>query len=192
MLLKAYTGSQVQVVEEAQVDVSYGEQKGKFTLYVVKGNGSCLLGCNWLRHICLDWKSIASLDMKDGLNHLELLFKKYIQHGIQGDLGMLQSAHATLHVKLITTLKFFKSHSVPHAIRESMEIELDRLETAGIIEKVEHSDWAAPVVLIPKGDRKLRLCGNYKVTINPQLLVDKYLLPRPEDLMVIFGWKKAF
>jgi len=88
MLLKAYTGSQVQVEGEAQVNVSYGEQKGKFTLYVVKGNGSCLLGRNWLKHIRLDWKSIASLAMKDGLNRLELLFKKY-NMVFKEDLGML-------------------------------------------------------------------------------------------------------
>ena len=43
MLLKSYTGNQVQVLGEAQVDVSYGEQAGKFTLYVVKDTGSCLL-----------------------------------------------------------------------------------------------------------------------------------------------------
>ena len=51
MLLKSYTGNQVKVLGEAQVDVSYGEQKGKYTLYVVKGNNSCLLGQNWLKHI---------------------------------------------------------------------------------------------------------------------------------------------
>jgi len=73
-----------------------------------------------------------------------------------------------------------------------MEIELDRLEAAGIIEKVEHSDWAVPVVPVPKGDGKLRLCGDYKVTINPQLLVDKYPLPRPEDLMSRLAGGKKF
>ena len=31
-------------------------------------------------------------------------------------------------------------------LAESLENELDRLESAGIIEKVEHLDWAAPVV----------------------------------------------
>ena len=73
-----------------------------------------------------------------------------------------------------------------------MELELDRLESSGIIEKVEHSDWAAPVVPVPKGDGKLYLCGDYKVTVNSQLLVDKYPLPRPEDLMARLAGGKKF
>ena len=107
-------------------------------------------------------------------------------------LGTWQSAAATLHVKPNATPKFFKPCPVPYAIRESMELELDRLESAGIIEKVEHSDWAAPVVPIPKGDGKLWLCRDYKVTVNSQLLVDKYPLPRPEDLMARLAGGKKF
>ena len=191
VLLKAYTGSPVQVQGEAQVNVSYGEQGGKFTLYVVKGSGSCLLGRNWLKHIRLDWKTIASVAMKEGHNQLEMLFKKY-EEVFKEDLGMLKSATATLHVKPNATPKFFKPRPVPYAIREAMENELDRLESVGIIEKVEHSEWAAPVVPVPKGDGKLRLCGDYKVTINPQLMVDKYPLPRPEDLMARLAGGEKF
>lgn len=44
VLLRSYTGNQVQVHGEAQVDVKYGDQQGTFTLYAVSGNGSCLLG----------------------------------------------------------------------------------------------------------------------------------------------------
>jgi len=33
-----------------------------------------------------------------------------------------------------------------------MKIELDRLESARIIEKVEYSDWASSIVPVPKGD----------------------------------------
>ena len=57
--------------------------------------------------------------------------------------------------------------------------EIDRLEKAGILEKV---DWAAPIVPIPKKDGKFRICGDYKVTINPALEIDQHPLPRPEEI----------
>ena len=81
--------------------------------------------------------------MKEGYQ-LESLFQKY-DMVFNEDLGTLQSAATTLHVKPNATPKFFKPRPVPYAIRESMELELDRLESTGIIEKVEHSDWAALV-----------------------------------------------
>ena len=107
VLLKAYTGSPVQVQGEAQVNVSYGKQGGKFTLYVVKGSGSCLLGRNWLKYIHLDWKTIASVAIKEGHNQLEMFFKKY-EEVFKEELGMLKSATATLHVKPNAIPKFFK------------------------------------------------------------------------------------
>ena len=115
MLLESYTGDQVKVLGEVQVDVSYGEQKGSHSLYVVKSNNSCLLGRNWLKHIHLDWKRIASLVMKEG-HQLESLFKQY-KMVFKEDLG---TAAATLHVKPNSMPKFFKPHLVPYAIRESM------------------------------------------------------------------------
>ena len=60
--------------------------------------------------------------------------------------------------------------------------ELDRLESAGIIEKVPYADWAAPIVLVPKSDESLRLCGDYKLTVNRSLEVEQYPLPKASDL----------
>ena len=56
--------------------------------------------------------------------------------------------------------------------------DLDRLEKLGVLEKINHSDWAAPVVPVPKANGSIRICGDYKVTVNPVLQVDQFPMPR--------------
>lgn len=67
-------------------------------------------------------------------------------------------------------------------VRGPIEQELDRLEKRGIIERVRVSDWATPIVPVPKSDGSVRICGDYKITLNPGLHVDQYPMPTPEDL----------
>ena len=47
------------VVGEMKVEVSYGEQNAKLSLYVVEGQGPSLMGRDWIRQIRLGWKSIG-------------------------------------------------------------------------------------------------------------------------------------
>lgn len=64
---------------------------------------------------------------------------------------------------------------------------LERLETAGIIEPIEFSEWAAPIVPVVKRDGSIRVCGDYKLTMNKAAQVDAYLFPLLEDLFAS-GW----
>ena len=77
-------------------------------------------------------------------------------------------------------------------LKEAVERELDRLEMAGVIEKTTHCDWAAPIVVVPKKDGTVRLCGDYKVSVNQALVVGKYRLPKPSDLFAILARGKWF
>ena len=78
------------------------------------------------------------------------------------------------------------------ALRDKVTRELDRLERLGIIEPVQFADWAAPIVPIVKQDGTVRICGDYKVTVNKAAKVDSYPLPRVEDLLASIGHGEKF
>lgn len=63
---------------------------------------------------------------------------------------------------------------------------------AGIIEPVECSDWASPLVPVNKSDGTLRICVDYKVTLNPVLLIDRYPLPKIDDVLVAMNGAQYF
>ena len=90
------------------------------------------------------------------------------------------------------TPRFHKPRSVPYALREAIEKELDRLEVNGELERVNTSRRAPPIVPVPKPDGTVRLCRGYKVTVNPYLLVDQYPLPKPDDIFATLAGGKTF
>ena len=73
-----------------------------------------------------------------------------------------------------------------------MEQELDRLVKDGVIEAVQFSDWAAPIVPVVKKDGSVRICGDYKVTVNQVAKTDTYPLPRIEDLFASLAGGTSF
>lgn len=52
----------------------------------------------------------------------------------------------------------------------------------GKIMKVDAPEWATPVVVVRNKNNAVRLCGDYKVTLNPELLVDEHPLPTIDEL----------
>lgn len=63
-----------------------------------------------------------------------------------------------------------------------MEAEINRLLELGVISPVTCSEWATPIVPVVKMNGDLRICGDFKVTVNPALCVERYPIPRIEDL----------
>ena len=120
-----------------------------------------------------------------------MLLKKY-EGVFSGSQGAMKHFSAKLNVKEDVRPTFLKPRSVPFAIREAIEAELKRLEAEGIIEKVSHSDWAATIVPVPKDNGKIRICGDYKVTVNHSLQVDQYPLPKLEDLFALLAGGAKF
>ena len=81
---------------------------------------------------------------------------------------------------------------MPFAIKDAISQELKRLEQQGTISPVTHSQWAMPIVSVPKKDGKFRIFGDYKVTVNQVLAVEEYPLPTPEELFSTLSGVKLF
>ena len=52
------------------------------------------------------------------------------------------------------------------------------------------SDWATPIVPVPKKDGTFRIFGDYKVIVNPAM--DQYPLPELEDIFATLAGGTTF
>ncbi len=66
------------------------------------------------------------------------------------------------------------------------------MEAEGILSKVDWSPWATPVVPVAKKDGTVRLCGDFKVSVNPVLQAEQYPLPRIEDIFATLSGGQLF
>ena len=78
------------------------------------------------------------------------------------------------------------------ALREKVSDELDKLQANAIIVPVKFSSWAAPIVPVIKRDGNVRLCGDYKLTINSVANTEVYPLPRIDELFAAVSDGKIF
>ena len=85
--------------------------------------------------------------------------------------------------------KFFRPCTVTCAIKDTIA---RKIKTLGVLEKVEFIQWATPIVPVPKKDGSLCLCGDYKVTINPTLVVDQRPLPKPKETFASLAGGQSF
>ena len=137
----------MKVVREAEFKVSYADQGPKtLTLAIVVCNGPPPLGRNWLQHFVLEWPKIKSILLAN-----ESLLQDYADV-FQDSLGTITPFKAVLSVSPSANRRFHRPRPVPYALRPLVEQELECLERAGVLQPVSHSDWAAPIVTVPKCD----------------------------------------
>ena len=72
-------------------------------------------------------------------------------------------------------------------MKPNVEVKLRRLEE-GISLKVKFSNWSTPVVPVVKPNGAVRICGDYKITVNPQLQTGEYPLPRTDGTFAELPW----
>ena len=93
---------------------------------------------------------------------------------------------------IMLSQRFPNAKPVPYHLRDRVNDELSRLEREGILERVDSSDCACPIVPIVKTSGKIRFCGNYRATINNATKTDQYHIPRTKDIYSTLNGGKVF
>ena len=106
------------------VQVSYARQQKQLQLVVTEGNGPALLGRNWLEVLQIDWKGVYQV--RDTAQ-LEAVLAA---HGsvFKSELGTITCTKAQLHMDPNVPPSFHRPHPIPYAVKDKVEVELERLE----------------------------------------------------------------
>ena len=97
-------------------------------------------------------------------------------------LGCCTMFNATLTHRESNQPKYCKVRKLTFCSKTSCRSRVGQTRKQQVLEKVSHSDWATPIVVVRKPGGKVRLCGDFKVTLNPALKNDVYPFPLPEEL----------
>lgn len=190
--LKAYNKQLIPALGYLKVKIERDRTVANQVLYVIRGGGAPIVGRRWLRALGM-WppRFGSNGDIKgEPMNVIKTDFEIEIAKFKQdfpsvSSSELLLFTKGQLHLKLQpeATPKFIQPRRVPISLRNKVEQEIQRLQSRGIIAPIEFSEWGTPVVPVLKRDGSVRLCGDYKITLNKYLVIDRYPLPRLENVL---------
>lgn len=91
-------------------------------------------------------------------------------------LGCFNLPNVQLHLKPDSAAVFRPKRQVPFRVNVRVEEKLERLQMMGIIMPVDHSEFAAPLVIVQKSNGGLRVCADYSTGLYYALLPHKILI----------------
>ncbi|KAF2890216.1 hypothetical protein ILUMI_15957 [Ignelater luminosus] len=197
VIFRTYDGNVISPIGKFCAKVRFKEHESSNYFTVVDSGNRPLIGRDLISKfkINLEINNISKENkLLHGVKNPEL---KGILHQFselfQDKLGAYNACKVDFKVKKGTLPIFCKPRILPFAFRELVDKELDRLEAEDIITKVENNDWGTPLVPVLKADGKtLKLCADYRVTVNKYLDDIQYPFPRVEELFVALQGGEQF
>ena len=188
--VKTYSGEVLPVLGRLTVRVeALNVPAADLPLTVVAGKGPSLLGRDWLRELRIDWREVKRMDTSCEVDRLLQEYATVFSE----DLGTYSGPPVRISLREQASPKFIKARPVPFAIREQVEKQIDEEVRQGILIPVQHSEWASPMVAVLKSDKKsVRICADFKQTLNPATETDHYPPPVIRDLFAQLSGGRRF
>lgn len=183
----SYNGNLMTPVGVCKLEVSYNNISQILEIYVINNGGPPILGRDWMRMFNIELRQVKFMQ---GREVLPILNK--FAHLFSEKLGTFNKH--TVSLKLIDNFKpkFCKPRQLPITLKQKVEEAIDKLVGLGVLVPVDYSEWGTPIVPVLKKSGEVRICGDYKITVNPQLKVEQYPLPKIEELFAQLHGGKQF
>ncbi|XP_039757370.1 uncharacterized protein K02A2.6-like [Pararge aegeria] len=191
LTLRYYTGEVVHPVGMLRPLVKYGDISKYLDLYVIRNGKTLLLGRQWIVELGVQLPRFNCNSVEVSDFNLSEFSSRYCEVFADG-LGRFTGGTVGIHLRPEAVPVFMRARPLAFALREPVERALDQLTRDGILTPVDRSDWATPIVPVVKKDGNIRICADYKLTLNKNIVVDRYPLPRVEDLLVRLHGGKRF
>ena len=112
---------------------------------------------------------------------LEVLTKH--ENLFDGKLGEFIGPPVEIELKDDAKPYHARAFPIPHIYEQTFKKDLDRLVAAGVLRKINHSEWAAPTFIIPKKDGRVRFVTDFR-KLNKQIKRKPYPLPHIKDMLL--------
>ena len=113
---------------------------------------------------------------------LKKLLEKY-KDLFDGTLGHWKGEDYHIELKPDAKPYHARAYPIPKAYEQTLKMEVDRLVKAGVLKKINHSEWAAPTFIIPKKDGTVRFISDFR-ELNKRIRRKPFPLPRIHDLLL--------
>lgn len=185
--LVTYAREILPVLGAMSVRVMLGNKEAQCELIVVSGNGPSLLGRNWFKSLGLEILGIC-WTMDEVKQDVEVEFPDLFKE----TLGEYNGPKVSLNVHADALPRFIKARPVPFPLKKQVEEELTHMIEAGVLTPIKYSKWATPLRIVKKSDGSLRICGDYRSTVNAAIDVDTYPLPAAVENFVKLSGGRIF
>lgn len=194
--LKNYSGHPIKLLGSFKSTLQYNDMKvSNFVLHVVENRHGkqSVLGRDFLQQF--NFRLVSDYDSGNQILVIDTNIEKIIddfKDVFSNDLGCYKHNIFNLKLKDNFTPVFLKPRTIPLAHKEKVEKELERLESEGVIEPIDSSDWGTPLVPVVKKDGNIRLCADYRVTVNKHLDKVTYPLPLADEIFSKLNGGESF
>ena len=178
--LNDYQRNQIPVKGVVDVSIVYNRRKiDNLPLIIANGGGTNLVGCNWFDALGIRIEGVFAVS--SGVS-IQNVLNKY-EHLFSAELGRYTGPPVSLQVDTAVQPIRLPPRRIPFAIKGLVDDEIDRLCNQGVLKPVDYSDWATPIVPVVKKDGSIRICGDYKSTVNKAIKQHCHQIPAMHTLL---------